>query len=197
MASLYFTYSAMDAGKTAEIIIVQHNYSQKNMHAVIFKPLIDTLHDANTVESRIGVKKPSVPFAKEDNLFSMVENIHHQQALDCLLVDEAQFLTKAQVHQLTDIVDLLNIPVMCYGLRTDAFGEVFEGASYLLALADKIRERKNICFCGSKATMNMRIDPEGNVMREGAQIAIREEGDVVQYRYESVCRKHFKAGQYR
>lgn len=197
MASLYFTYSAMDAGKTAEIIIVQHNYSQKNMHAVIFKPLIDTLHDANTVQSRIGVKKPSVPFSKEDNLFSMVENIHHQQAVDCLLLDEAQFLTKAQVHQLTDIVDRLNIPVMCYGLRTDAFGDVFEGAVYLLALADKIRERKTICFCGSKATMNMRIDPEGKVMREGAQIAIREEGEVVHYRYESVCRKHFKAGQYR
>lgn len=191
MASLYFTYSAMNAGKSTELLQVAHNYEEQHMHVSLLSPRIDTRFGASVIKSRLGISKPATSFTPEQNLLALVTELNNASPIDCVLVDEAQFLTREQVWQLTDVVDYLNVPVMCYGLRTDAFGHTFEGSERLLALADKIVERKTICKCGRKATMVLRKDAQGRVVRAGSQIEIGDNGT-----YESVCRKHYKMAFY-
>ncbi len=159
------------------------------MQTVIFTPAIDDRFGAGKVTSRIGLQSEARTFYQTDNLFQFVEQDLVQGPLHCILVDEAQFLTKTQVRQLTDICDQLRIPVLAYGLRTDFQGNLFEGSMYLLALADSLVEVKTICHCGRKATMVLRLDPQGRPIQAGEQVQIGGND-----RYMSVCRQHFKQG---
>ena len=187
MAKLYFYYSAMNAGKSTTLLQASYNYQERGMETLLFSPSVDNRYKAGTVLSRIGLEAASNPFTTNDNLFNFVAiELKKAKNLKCILVDEAQFLTKAQVFQLSDIVDKFNLPVLTYGLRSDFRGEPFEGSLYLLILADKIGEIKTICHCGSKATMNMRMDAEHRKVTEGAQVEIGGNE-----RYIALCRKHF------
>ena len=159
------------------------------MNTLILAPKIDNREDQATVTSRIGLSANATIFHLSDNLYQMVEELHQQQPLDCVLVDEAQFLTRRQVHQVSDIADQLDIPVLTYGLRTDFQGKLFEGSEQLLAWAANLVEIKTICHCGRKATMVLRIGEDGQVIKEGAQVKIG--GNEL---YVSVCRRHFKTG---
>lgn len=191
LAKLHFYYSAMNAGKSTILLQSAYNYQERGMEAILFTPAIDTRYGVGKVSSRIGLQSPAIPFDKDFNLFDHVSHALQApgQKIRCVLVDEAQFLTKAQVMQLTDIADLLNLPVLAYGLRTDYMGEPFEGTMYLLAWAEELNEIKTICHCGRKATMNMRIDAQGNPVKSGEQIVIGGNES-----YIATCRKHYKAG---
>lgn len=188
MAKLYFYYSAMNAGKSTVLLQSSHNYHERGMATAVFTPAIDTRYGVGKVHSRIGLSADAIPFDTQFNLFDHIAQLQTQiPNLKCVLVDEAQFLTKAQVMQLTEIADTLGIPVLAYGLRTDFLGQPFEGSLNLLTLADNIIEIKTICHCGRKATMNMRIDEHNRPVRTGAQIEIGGNE-----RYVATCRKHFK-----
>lgn len=184
MASLYFYYSAMNAGKTTSLLQTDHNYRERGMDTVIFTHSMDVRYGKGIVRSRIGLQKNAMAYDKDFDFFCYVEGAKN---ISCVLVDEAQFLSAKQVDQLSDVVDYLNIPVLAYGLRSDFKGNSFEGSERLLTIADIIVELKTVCFCGKKATMNMRIDEEGNKILEGDQIDIGGNE-----KYVSVCRKHFK-----
>lgn len=190
MAKLYFYYAAMNAGKSTILLQSSHNYHERGMKTLLLSPIIDNRNDLNRIHSRIGLSADATLFKLEDNLFEMVSQHHAQTVLACILVDEAQFLSRKHVEQLSDIADQLNIPVLTYGLRTDFQGELFEGSQCLLAWADELIELKTICHCGKKATMNMRISSDGKAIHEGSQILIG--GNEA---YVSVCRKHFKMGE--
>ncbi|HET7064917.1 MAG TPA: thymidine kinase [Rudaea sp.] len=188
MAKLYFYYSAMNAGKTTTLLQSAHNYHERGMRTLIFTPRLDNRYGSGVVASRIGLKANGVTFARGDDLLQLTrQNIANNGPLHCVLVDEAQFLTKAQAWQLTDIVDALNIPVLTYGLRTDFRGELFEGSQYLLAWADNLIEIKTICHTGKKATMVVRVDDHGRAITEGPQVEIGGNE-----RYVSVSRAEFK-----
>ena len=188
MAKLYFYYSAMNAGKTTTLLQSAHNYHERGMRTLIFTPRLDNRYGTGVVASRIGLKANGVTFARGDDLLQLTrQNIANNGPLHCVLVDEAQFLTKAQAWQLTDIVDALNIPVLTYGLRTDFRGELFEGSQYLLAWADNLIEIKTICHTGKKATMVVRVDDHGRAITEGPQVEIGGNE-----RYVSVSRAEFK-----
>lgn len=187
MAQLYFYYSAMNAGKSTSLLQSSYNYRERGMHTLVMTASIDNRYGVGKVASRIGIQTEAQVFGSQDDLISMITESHQQQHIHCVLVDESQFLSKAQVKQLTHVVDNLNIPVLCYGLRSDFQGELFTGSQYLLAWADKLVELKTICHCGRKANMVMRLDGEGNPMREGEQVAIGGNES-----YDSVCRKHFR-----
>lgn len=187
MAKLYFYYSAMNAGKSTILLQSSYNYRERGMNTLILAPELDKRYGSGQVTSRIGLKADAVTFNTADNLYSMAERLHSQSPTHCVLVDEAQFLTKTQVRQLSDICDHLDIPVLAYGLRTDFQGNLFEGSEQLLAWADSLVEVKTICHCGSKATMVLRIDSEGRAIKDGRQFQIGGNE-----RYLSVCRKHFK-----
>ncbi|HET7778617.1 MAG TPA: thymidine kinase [Rudaea sp.] len=188
MAKLYFYYSAMNAGKTTTLLQSAHNYHERGMRTLIFTPRLDDRYGSGVVASRIGLKANGVTFARGDDLLQLTrQNIAGNGPLHCVLVDEAQFLTKAQAWQLTDIVDALNIPVLTYGLRTDFRGELFEGSQYLLAWADNLIEIKTICHTGKKATMVVRVDDHGRAITEGPQVEIGGNE-----RYVSVSRAEFK-----
>jgi thymidine kinase len=189
MAKLYFYYSAMNAGKSTTLLQSSYNYQERGMNTLILAPDIDNREDQATVTSRIGLSANATIFHLSDNLYQVVEELHRQQPLDCVLVDEAQFLTRKQVHQVSDVADQLGIPVLTYGLRTDFQGKLFEGSEQLLAWADNLVEIKTICHCGRKATMVLRIGEDGQVIKEGAQVKIG--GNEL---YVSVCRRHFKTG---
>ncbi len=184
MAGLYFYYAAMNAGKTTSLLQTDHNYRERGMQTVIFTHSMDTRYEKGVVKSRIGLQKHAMAYDRNFDFFCYVEGAKN---ISCVLVDEAQFLTAKQVDQLSDVVDYLNIPVLAYGLRSDFQGNSFEGSQRLLAIADNIIELKTVCFCGKKATMNMRIDEKGNKVVEGNQIDIGGNE-----KYISVCRKHFK-----
>ena len=186
MAKLYFNYSAMNAGKTTQLLQSRHNYHERGMDTLLFLSTLDTRAGAGVVNSRIGLKAEAIPFDNKFDFFANVKGAVTGKPVHCVFVDEAQFLTKDQVRQLVHIVDKLNIPVLAYGLRSDFRGELFEGSHYLLAWADKLNEVKTICHCGSKATMNARINPQGKKIKEGPQIEIGGSE-----RYQSFCRKHF------
>lgn len=192
MAKLYFYYSAMNAGKSTTLLQSSYNYHERGMQTLLFTPIIDDRYQSGQITSRIGLQSQAIAFDNTMNLFlaTKQELSKTKQRSGCILVDEAQFLTKAQVQQLTNISDELNIPVLCYGLRTDFLGEPFEGSLYLLALADELSEIKTICHCGKKATMNMRVDTQGRKVTAGAQIEIGGND-----RYIATCRKHYKLGQ--
>jgi thymidine kinase len=188
MAKLYFYYSAMNAGKTTTLLQSAHNYHERGMRTLILTPRLDDRHGAGTVKSRIGLSARGQMFGRDDDLEAIARgDVARHGALHCVLVDEAQFLSKRQVWQLTDIVDALNIPVLAYGLRTDFRGELFEGSQYLLAWADNLVEIKTICHSGRKATMVVRVDDNGRAITEGPQVEIGGNE-----RYVSVSRAEFK-----
>lgn len=188
MAKLYFYYSAMNAGKTTTLLQSAHNYRERGMRVAILTPNLDHRAGSGTVASRIGLRAQGLCFEHEDDLQRNIEcDIAMHGVLHCVLVDEAQFLSRAQVWQLSEVVDRLHIPVLCYGLRTDFRGELFEGSQYLLAWADELSEIKTICHSGKKATMNVRIDAQGRAVQDGPQVEIGGNE-----RYVSVSRAEFK-----
>ena len=188
MAKLYFYYSAMNAGKSTVLLQSNYNYRERGMRTLLFAPAIDNRAGIGRIESRIGLHSEATSLQSADNLLTLVRAEHATAAVSCVLVDEAQFLTPAQVWQAADIADTLGIPVLCYGLRTDFKGNLFPGSATLLALADDLTELKTICHCGRKATMNLRVDATGQAVRDGAQVEIGGND-----RYVAMCRRHFKA----
>lgn len=187
MAKLYFNYSAMNAGKTTVLLQSAHNYRERGMRPLLFTPALDDRKASGVISSRIGLEAAATAFTAEDNLFGHVREALQQDNVHCVLVDEAQFLSKEQVYQLSEVVDELEIPVLCFGLRTDFQGELFEGSRYLLAWADILEELKTICHTGRKATMVVRVDDDGYALREGSQVEIGGNE-----RYISVSRREFK-----
>jgi thymidine kinase len=188
MAKLHFYYSAMNAGKTTTLLQSAYNYHERGMRTLLLTPRVDDRAGAGVVASRIGLKAPAHAFARDDDLLALTrDDIAAHGALGCVLVDEAQFLSKAQVWQLTDVVDRLGVPVLAYGLRSDFRGEPFEGSQYLLAWADSLVELKTICHTGRKATMVVRVDAAGKAATEGPQVEIGGNE-----RYVSVSRAEFK-----
>ena len=184
MAKLYFYYSAMNAGKSTTLLQAAHNYEERSMNVMLFTPQIDNRGGDGIIASRIGLNRPAIVFQQTADLFVAVRERSAVERVHCVFVDEAQFLTPAQVLQLTIVCDRLGIPVLCYGLRTDFRGEPFEGSKYLLAWAEEIVEIKTVCRTGRKATMNARLDTEGRQVREGAQIEIG-------HHYIALSRKEF------
>ena len=188
MAKLYFYYSAMNAGKTTTLLQSAYNYAERGMRTLILAPQLDTRVSEGIVASRIGLRAHARRFAREDDLLAIARaDIAANGNLGCVLVDEAQFLSKAQAWQLGDIVDALGLPVLAYGLRTDFRGELFEGSQYLLAWADNLIEIKTICHSGKKATMVVRVDGHGRAVTAGPQVEIGGND-----RYVSVSRAEFK-----
>lgn len=188
MAKLYFYYSAMNAGKTTTLLQSAHNYRERGMRVAILTPKLDVRAGEGLISSRIGLSSPGLVFSAHSDLLQLIEaDVAAHGRLNCVLVDEAQFLSKAQVWQLSEVVDRLNIPVLCYGLRTDFQGELFEGSAALLAWADELQEIKTICHSGSKATMTVRVDDAGRAVQQGPQVQIGGNE-----RYVSVSRAEFK-----
>ncbi|WP_028389611.1 thymidine kinase [Legionella fairfieldensis] len=191
MAKLYFYFAAMNAGKSTVLLQSSYNYRERGMQTLLLTPEIDTRYEKGFIQSRIGLAEQAQVFTPTDNLYDWVTNhLTQKQHYGCILIDEAQFLTRNQVYQLTEITDQLTIPVLTYGLRTDFRGELFEGSQYLLAWADELVEIKTICHCGRKAIMNLRINEQGETVSEGEQILIG--GNKA---YVSTCRLHFKCRQ--
>lgn len=188
LAQLYFYYSAMNAGKSTSLLQSSYNYRERGMNTFVLTASIDNRAGIGKIASRIGIECDAHIFSADDNLATMIELAHKAQQQHCVLIDEAQFLSKEQVKQLTHVVDNLDIPVLCYGIKTDFQGELFSGSQYLLAWADKLIELKTICHCGRKANMILRFDKTGTPIREGQQVEIGGNES-----YQSVCRKHFRA----
>lgn len=187
MAKLYFYYSSMNAGKSTTLLQSSYNYRERGMNTLVYTAAIDDRFGIGKVTSRIGIAEDAQLFRADTDLFLEIAKVLEKQPLHCILIDEAQFLTKAQVYQLTDVVDKLHIPVLCYGLRTDFQAELFEGSQYLLAWADELEELKTICDCGRKAHFVVRLNEKGEAVADGDQIQIGGND-----RYLSVCRKHYK-----
>jgi thymidine kinase len=188
MAKLYFYYSSMNAGKSTNLLQASFNYRERGMQTMLWTAAIDDRYRAGTITSRIGLEAEASVFAADTDLRAAVEVRHREGPLACVLVDEAQFLTRDQVLALAGLCDELDIPVLAYGLRTDFQGELFEGSRYLLALADTLTEIKAVCECGRKATMNLRVDGAGQPVRDGEQTEIGGND-----RYVALCRRHFMA----
>ena len=184
MAKLYFRYGSMGSSKTANALMVAYNYREKGQRALLAKPSLDVRDGVGVMASRIGLSQPCISV---ERLVAMDKD--EVCAYDCVIVDEAQFCTKEQVAHLTDIVDVWDVPVICYGLRTDFQRNLFEGSLWLMAWADVIEEVKTVCWCGSDATCVARLDAQGNVVREGSQVQLGGNDS-----YTSVCRKHHKLG---
>ena len=187
MAKLYFNYSSMNAGKSTMLLQANHNYIERGMQPEIYTSNVDKRFGESEIVSRIGLKSKSNLFDIKTDIYKEILNKNDKKEIDCVLIDEAQFLTKNQVKQLGDIVDLLDIPVLTFGIRTDFQGNLFEGSKYLLAWADNLKEIKTVCHCGRKATMVLRLNEYGQITEDGNQIDIGGEE-----KYVSVCRKHFK-----
>ena len=186
MAKLYFSYSAMNAGKTTILLQASHNYNERGMNTLLLTAQLDHRAGEGVIASRIGLSSDAFTFSPTTELYSLIEDQHQAKPLSCILVDEAQFLTDEQVWQLAKVADRLNVPVMCYGLRTDFQGELFPGSARLLALADNLREIRTICHCGKKATMVVRQTEDGKIVKEGDQIEIGGND-----KYVSLCRVHW------
>jgi len=185
MAKLYFYYAAMNAGKSATLLQSAHNYRERGMHTLLFTPQLDDRYGQGKITSRIGLQADATIFNREYDLFVEIRAQHMKQKVNCVLIDEAQFLTKTQVLQLTLVCDHLSIPVLAYGLRTDFRGEPFEGSQYLLAWAEELIELKTVCHTGKKATMNARLGADGKRVNEGAQVEIG-------HNYVALSRKQFE-----
>ncbi len=186
MAKLYFHYAAMNAGKSTTLLQASFNYQERGMTTALFTAALDGRDGERIISSRIGLKAAAHVFHEATDLFAAIDDLLRAQPMHCVFVDEAQFLSGDQVMQLARVVDNLELPVMCFGLRTDFRGALFDGSARLLALADEIRELKTICHCGRKATMNLRIDADGAAVTEGGQVEIGGND-----RYAPLCRKHF------
>ncbi|MCQ9121367.1 thymidine kinase [Rodentibacter pneumotropicus] len=187
MAKLYFYYSTMNAGKSTTLLQSSYNYRERNMNTLVYTAAIDDRFGVGKVTSRIGISQEASLFNAGTDLFHEISQHLQQEKIHCVLIDEAQFLTKPQVYQLSNVVDKLDIPVLCYGLRTDFQAELFEGSKYLLAWADQLEELKTICYCGRKANFVLRLTEDGEVVKEGEQIQIGGNDT-----YLSVCRYHYK-----
>ena len=186
MAKLYFSYSAMNAGKSTILLQASHNYQERGMQTLLLTAKLDTRAGPGVIASRIGLSADAFTFREDTDLFSLIKKSDFEKKRSCVLVDEAQFLSKKQVWQLARVADQLDLPVMCYGLRTDFQGQLFEGSGELLAIADDIREIRTICHCGKKATMVVRQSTDGKVVKDGAQIEIGGND-----KYISLCRRHW------
>lgn len=184
MAKIYFKYGAMGSSKTASALMTRYNYEERGKQALMVKPATDTRDGKKTIKSRIGLEHECVLFT---DLYDIQLDIY-----DCIIVDECQFLKESQVQDLIIIADNLDIPVICYGLRTDFQGKLFTGSKALLEMADSIEEIKTICWCGKKATMNARLDGDGDVVKKGNQIELGSNG-----KYTALCRKHWSLKQLR
>jgi thymidine kinase len=187
MAKLYFSFSAMNAGKSTILLQASHNYRERGMETLLLTAGLDGRHGAGRIGSRIGLSADASVFAADTDMVTLISTQHTQKPLHCVLVDEAQFLTDDQVWQLAEVVDQLNVPVMCYGLRTDFQGNLFPGSARLLAIADTLREIRTICHCGNKATMVIRQDAAGRVITDGIQVEIGGNE-----KYVSLCRRHWR-----
>ena len=184
MAKLYFRYGAMGSGKTMDLLKVAYNYEERNQKVLLFSPTKDDRYGVGIITTRIGLQRESLITSEDMNIFEFVGN--YNEKVDAILVDEAHFFTKDQIYQLSDVVDFLNIPVMCYGLRSDFKTNFFPGSAALMAIADSIEEIKTVCECGKKAIINMRF-VNGKAVTEGEQIEIGGNES-----YKSVCRKCYK-----
>ncbi|MBL4906201.1 MAG: thymidine kinase [Sneathiella sp.] len=187
MAKLYFYYSTMNAGKSTTLLQSSFNYEERGMRTLLLTAALDDRFGVGTIASRIGLEAKANLFRDTTDILKMVKEELSSRPIDCIMVDESQFLSKDQVFQLSEVADQLHIPVLCYGLRTDFQGNLFEGSLHLLAWADELRELKTICHCGSKATMVIRVDEKGDPIKEGQQKEIGGND-----RYVALCRKHFK-----
>ena len=186
MAKLYFYYAAMNAGKSTTLLQADYNYRERGMETMLWTAAHDDRSGTGTIGSRIALSAPAHSYDEAVDLFADVGEELKKRKLDCLLIDEAQFLSQDHVRQLCDVADRLDIPVLCYGLRTDFQGKLFPGSAALLALADSLIELKAVCECGRKATMNLRVDSQGHAVAAGAQTEIGGND-----RYIALCRKHF------
>jgi thymidine kinase len=189
MAKLYFRYGAMNSSKTANALMVKFNYEERHQRVLLMKPAVDVRDGIGIVTSRAGLTSPCLLVERDGSIIEVLLRHMGSEPLHCLIVDEAQFLTKSQVMELTRIVDDLKIPVICYGLRADFIGNLFEGSQWLLSFADTIEEVKTICWCGRKAIMNARL-LDGRVVKEGEQIVLGGND-----RYLSLCRHHWSTGE--
>ena len=187
MAKLYFNYSTMNAGKSTMLLQAAYNYNERGMQTYLLTARFDTRAGQARIASRIGIDAQADTYGPETDLLKMVAARLEKGAVDCLFLDEAQFLTAEQVWQLARVVDDLNLPAMCYGLRVDFQGKLFPGSAALLALADEMREVRTICHCGKKATMVVRKAEDGTVIHDGAQVEIGGND-----RYVSLCRRHWR-----
>ncbi len=187
MAKLYFQYSTMNAGKSTVLLQAAHNYSERGMKPYLMTAKLDNRAGKGKIESRIGINEKSEVFSHGENLFLKLQKKLELTSIDCVFIDEAQFLTKEQVWQLARAVDDLKVPIMCFGLRVDFRGELFPGSATLLAISDEMREVRTICHCGKKATMVVRKDHSGKVITAGEQIQIG--GNET---YVSLCRRHWR-----
>lgn len=187
MAKLYFRYSAMNAGKTTQLLQVKYNYEERGQRVLLLKPRVDT-RDGARVRSRIGLESPAQLCDPGDDLYLLIARENSEARIDCVIVDEAQFLSRLQAEELARAVDGLGVAVIAYGLRSDFCGRLFPGSEALLALADSIEEIKTICWCGKKAIMNTRIQ-DGKAVFEGEQIQIGGNES-----YISLCRRHWRDG---
>ncbi len=186
MAKLYFNYSTMNAGKSTALLQASYNYRERGMTPYLITAKLDNRMGASKIVSRIGIEEKASVFELADDLYLNIQSLLKEITINCILLDEAQFLSRSQVWQLARIVDKLNIPVLCYGLRVDFRGELFPGSLTLLAIADEIKEIKTICHCGRKATMVVRKTPDGKILDQGSQIQIG--GNET---YTSLCRLHW------
>ena len=186
MAKLYFNYSSMNAGKSTALLQANHNYLERGMKTKMFTFSGDNRYEENRIVSRIGISADALPFSENTDLFQSLIEDKNQREIKCVLIDEAQFLTKKQVAQLGKIADELDTAVLAFGIRTDFQGELFEGSKYLLAWADNLKEIKTVCWCGRKATMVVRLNKEGNIVSQGEQLEIGGNE-----KYVPLCRAHF------
>ena len=186
MAKLYFYFASMNAGKSTTLLQSSFNYVERGMRTLLFTAAVDDRGGRGRINSRIGLEAEAIPFSDDTDLDVIISAEHGAAEIGCVMVDEAQFLSRKQVDQLAAVCDRLGIPVLAYGLRTDFRGELFEGSARLLAIADKLVELKSVCECGRKATMNLRVDAEGRPVSKGAQTDIGGND-----RYVALCRKHF------
>lgn len=186
MSKLYFSYAAMNAGKSTVLLQASYNYQERGMHTLLFTSSLYAKTDAGRITSRIGINADALLYGESDDLYTWINREHRRKKIDCVFVDEAQFLTKDQVWQLARVADRLDLPVLCYGLRTDFRGELFTGSSELLAIADNLREIRTICHCGRKATMVVRQTADGKTLTTGDQVGIEKS------MYVSLCRMHWE-----
>ncbi|MBE7635353.1 thymidine kinase [Sneathiella sp. P13V-1] len=191
MAKLYFYYSTMNAGKSTTLLQSSFNYEERGMKTLLLTAAFDDRYGVGKIASRIGLEADAFLFSEDTDVLKLISNEKENRRVDCVLVDESQFLSRDQVFQLSEVADKLKIPVLCYGLRTDFQGNLFEGSQHLLAWADELKELKTICHCGRKATMVIRVDESGEPIRQGAQKEIGGND-----RYVALCRQHFKEASY-
>jgi thymidine kinase len=186
MAKLYFSYSAMNAGKSTILLQASHNYRERGMRTLAFTSALYASHDEGRIVSRLGVAAAAHLYAPEDDLYARIRRAHARAPVSCVFLDEAQFLTPEQVWQLARVCDRLDIPVLAFGLRTDFRGVLFPGSATLLAIADSLREIRTICHCGCKATMVIRTDEHGRALTDGEQVGVERS------MYVSLCRLHWE-----